>query len=145
LASCFEGGETRDFHRLASKCISVVLEMEVAADGKACRSSGDQSIDSENPTWGQAQIAAELLLKIGIRLSPRTVAKYMLKAGARPWSGVGSQTWRTFLQNHAKQMVSCDFFTVVTASFKVLYVFIVMEHGSRRIVHFNVTDHPTAG
>jgi hypothetical protein len=48
LASCFEGGETRDFHRLASKCISVVLEMEVAADGKACRSSGDQSIDSEN-------------------------------------------------------------------------------------------------
>jgi hypothetical protein len=71
---------------------------------------------SENPTWGQAQIAAELLLKIGIRLSPRTVAKYMPKPGARPWNGIGSQSWRTFLQNHAKQIVACDFFTVVTAS-----------------------------
>jgi hypothetical protein len=49
------------------------------------------------------------------------------------------------LQNHAKQIVACDFFTVVTASFNVLYVFIVMEHASRRIVYFNVTDHPTAG
>jgi transposase InsO family protein len=100
---------------------------------------------SENPTWGQAQIAAELLLKIGIRLSPRTVAKYMPKPGARPWNGIGSQSWRTFLQNHAKQIVACDFFTVVTASLKVLYVFVVMEHASRRISHFNVTDHPTAG
>jgi putative transposase len=99
---------------------------------------------SENPTWGQAQIAAELLLKIGIRLSPRTVAKYMPKPGARPWSGVRSQSWRTFLQNHAKEIVACDFFTVVTASLNVFYVFIVMEHASRRIIHFNVTDHPTA-
>ena len=100
---------------------------------------------SENPTWGQAQIAAELLLKIGIRLSPRTVAKYMPKPGARPWNGIGSQSWRTFLQNHAKQIVACDFFTVVTAFLKGLYVFVVMEHASRRICHINVTDHPTAG
>jgi len=99
---------------------------------------------SENPTWRQAQIAAELQLKIGIRLSPRTVAKYMPKPGARPWSGVGSQSWRTFLQNHAKEIVACDFFTVVTASLKVFYVFIAMEHARRRIIHFNVTDHLTA-
>jgi hypothetical protein len=83
-----------------------------------------------------------LLLKIGIRLSPRTVAKYMPKPGARPWNDIGSQSWRTFLQNHPKQIVACDFFTVVTASLKVLYVFVVMEHASRRISHFNVTDHP---
>jgi putative transposase len=101
-------------------------------------------VASENPTWGQARIAAELQLKIGIRLSPRTLAKYMPKPGARPWSSVRSQSWRTLLQNHAKEIVACDFFTVVTASLKVFYVFIVMEHASRRIIHFNVTDHPTA-
>jgi putative transposase len=99
---------------------------------------------SESPTWGQAQIAAELELKIGIRLSPRTVAKYMPKSRGRPGSGVGSQSWRTFLQNHAKQIVACDFFTVVAALLKVFYMLIVMEHASRRIIHFNVTDHPTA-
>jgi putative transposase len=99
---------------------------------------------SENPTWGQAQIAAELQLKIGIRLSPRTVAKYMPKSRGRPGRGVGSQSWRTFLQNHAKQIVACDFFTVVTASLKVFYVLIVMEYASRRMIHFNVTDHRTA-
>jgi hypothetical protein len=68
----------------------------------------------------------------------------MHKSRGRPGNGVGSQSWRTFLQNHAKQIVACDFFTVVTASLKVFYVFIVMEHASRRIIHFNVTDHPTA-
>jgi hypothetical protein len=97
---------------------------------------------SENPTWRQAQIAAELQLKIGIRLSPRTVAKYMPKWRGRPGSGVGSQNWRTFLQNHAKQIVACDFFTVVTASLKVFYVLIVMEHASRRIIHFEPAYHP---
>lgn len=68
----------------------------------------------------------------------------MPKPRGRPGSGVRSQNWRTFLQNHVKQIVVCDFFTIVTASLKVFYVLIVMEHASRRIIHFNVTDHPTA-
>jgi hypothetical protein len=55
-----------------------------------------------------------------------------------------SQTWRTFLQNHAKQLVSIDFFTVPTIRFQILYVFLVLAHDRRRILHFNVTAHPTA-
>src|SRR5271166_6499556 len=55
-----------------------------------------------------------------------------------------SQTWRTFLENHAKQLVSIDFFTVPTICFQVLYVFLVLAHDRRRILHFNVTAHPTA-
>jgi len=67
------------------------------------------------------------------------VAKYRVRHRRLP-----SQTWRTFLENHIKQLVSVDFFTVPTVSFRVLYVFIVLAHGSRRVLHFNVTEHPTA-
>jgi hypothetical protein len=102
------------------------MEMEVAADGKARRAIGNQSVDSENGIGesdvGTSADRSELQLKIGIRLSPRTVAKYMPKPGAGPWSGVRSQSWRTLWQNHAKEIVACDFFTVVTASLKVFYV-----------------------
>src|SRR5438445_5574307 len=55
-----------------------------------------------------------------------------------------SQTWRTFLENHAQQLVSIDFFTVPTIRFQILYVFLVLAHDRRRILHFNVTAHPTA-
>ncbi len=96
----------------------------------------------ENPTWGEERIADELLLKLGIRVSPRTVRKYL--DSLRPRGGVGSQHWSTFVRNHAKAMVACDFFISVTASFRVLYVFVAMEIGSRRILHCNVTEHPTA-
>jgi len=67
------------------------------------------------------------------------VSKYMVRSRKPP-----SQTWRTFLQNHLTQMVSIDFFTVPTIRFQVLYVFLVLAHDRRRIVHFNVTAHPTA-
>jgi putative transposase len=96
-----------------------------------------------NPTWGEERIAAELLLKLGIRLSPRTVRRYMpLDIG--PSKRVPSQRWMTFVRNHAQAILACDFFIVVTAHFRVLYVFVIMEVGTRRIAHFNVTDHPTA-
>jgi transposase InsO family protein len=82
------------------------------------------------------------LLKLQIDLSPRTVAKYIKQQpGPR---GARDQRWSTFLKNHAKAIVACDFFTVVTASFRVLYVFVALEIGSRRLVHFNATEHPTA-
>lgn len=97
----------------------------------------------ENPTWGEERIAAELLLKLHIGVSPRTVRRYMpLDAG--PGKRVPSQRWMTFVRNHAKAILACDFFIVVTTSFQVLYVFVRMEVGTRRIAHFNVTAHPTA-
>lgn len=99
----------------------------------------------ENPNWGEERIANELLLKLGLRMSPRTVRKYMPEL-PRNGSGRGSgdQRWTTFVRNHAEGIVACDFFTVVTAAFRVLYVFVVVEHATRRILHFNVTAHPTA-
>jgi transposase InsO family protein len=98
---------------------------------------------SRNLTWGEERIAAELLLKLGIRISPRTVRRYM-PAEPGPSRGPSSQRWMTFVRNHAQAILACDFFTTVTASFRVLYVFVIMEVGTRRIVHFNVTAHPTA-
>jgi transposase InsO family protein len=99
----------------------------------------------ENPTWGQERIANELLLKLGLHVSPRTVRKYMPKRvdhGRGPC--MASQRWRTFVRNHAQAIVACDFCVVVTATFRLLYVFVVMEHATRRILHTNVTAHPTA-
>src|SRR5215471_408736 len=99
----------------------------------------------ENPTWGQARVAAELSVKLAIYVSPRTVRKYWPpepeRRGRRRTS---SQHWRTFIRNHAQSMVACDFFVVVTARFRMLYVFLFMEIGTRRIVHCNATAHPTA-
>ena len=84
----------------------------------------------------------ELLLKLGIRISPRTVGKYM---PPRP-AGCprGDQRWLTFVRNHANAIVACDFLTVVTATFKCLYVLVVIDLGKRKLLHVNVTDHPTA-
>jgi putative transposase len=99
----------------------------------------------DNPTWGQERIANELLLKLGLRVSPRTVRKYLPKRFDRGRNqGIPSQRWMAFVHNHAKAIVACDFCTVVTASFHLLYVFVVMEHATRRILHTNVTIHPTA-
>jgi putative transposase len=99
----------------------------------------------ENPTWGEERIANELLLKLGLQVSPRTVRKYLPK---RVDHGRGkratSQRWQTFVRNHAQAIVACDFCLVVTATFRLLYVFVVMEHATRRILHCNVTAHPTA-
>jgi len=96
----------------------------------------------ENPSWGEEHIANELKLKLGIRISPRTVGKYLAQ-GPRRFPDPG-QRWLTFVRNHAQAMVACDFFVVVTARFRILYVFVLMELGRRRILHFNVTDHPSA-
>jgi transposase InsO family protein len=95
-----------------------------------------------NPSWGEERIANELLLKLGIQISPRTVRKYMPK-GPRGQPR-GDQRWSTFVRNHASAIVACDFCVVVTATFRLLYVLVVIEHQTRRIVHCNVTTHPTA-
>ena len=92
----------------------------------------------ENPSWGAPRIHGELL-KLGINIAESSVSKYMLR-GCKP----PSQTWRTFLENHLQQLVSIEFFTVPTLRFQVLYVFLVLAHDRRRILHFNVTAHPSA-
>src|SRR5712692_4406024 len=97
-----------------------------------------RQMSRENPTWGAPRIHGELL-KLGIEVGETSVGKYMVRRRKPP-----SQNWRTFLENHVKTMVSVDFFTVPTLRFQVLYVFLVLAHDRRRIVHFNVTAHPTA-
>ena len=92
----------------------------------------------ENPPWGAPRIHGELL-KLGIDIGETSVSKYMIRRRNPP-----SQTWRTFLENHVKTTVSVDFFTVPTIRFQVLFVFLVLAHDRRRIVHFDVTAHPTA-
>src|SRR4029077_13828470 len=97
-----------------------------------------RKMSRENPLWGAPRIHGELL-KLGIDIGETSVGKYMVPRRKPP-----SQTWRTFLENHVKTMVSVDFFTVPTIRFQILYVFLVLAHDRRRIVHFNVTAHPTA-
>jgi putative transposase len=97
-----------------------------------------RQMSRENPIWGAPRIHGELL-KLGIDVGETSVSKYMVRRRNPP-----SQTWRTFLENHLKTTVSVDFFTVPTVSFRVMYVFLVLAHDRRRIVHFNVTTHPTA-
>jgi hypothetical protein len=96
----------------------------------------------ENPTWGQERIANESLLKLGLRVSPQTVRKSMPEPrnhshGTRAIS----QRWQTFAHNPATALIACDF-CVVTATFRPLYVFVLMEHATHRILHTNVTPHP---
>jgi hypothetical protein len=98
---------------------------------------------AENPTWGEERIANELKLKLAIQVSPRTVGKHLHRGGPVRTADP-KQRWLTFVRNHAKVIVACDFFVVITAAFRTLYVFVVMEIGSRRILHYNVTAHPTA-
>jgi transposase InsO family protein len=91
----------------------------------------------EKATWGARRILSELLL-LGHKVAESTVAKYMVRQPKPP-----SQTWRTFLENHAGQIAAVDFFTVPTVTFRVLYVFLVLRHDRRHVVHFNVTTPPT--
>jgi putative transposase len=91
-----------------------------------------------NPLWGAPRIHAELQ-KLGLEISQATVSKYLIRRRTPP-----SQTWRTFLANHVGSLVSVDFFTVPTVMFKILFVFVVLAHDRRRVVHINVTDNPTA-
>ena len=97
---------------------------------------------NENPSWGEERIANELLLKLRIQVSPRTVRKYLPMRP--PGRQRGDLRWSAFLRLHARGIIACDFLVVVTATFRLLYVFVVIEHRSRRLVHCNVTAHPTS-
>jgi len=96
-----------------------------------------------NRTWGEERIAAELLVKLGIQVSPRTVRRYM-PSRPTPRSRTGSQTWSTFVRNHARAVLACDFFVAVTATFRVVYVFVSSRLVPDALCIGNTTEHPTA-
>jgi putative transposase len=97
----------------------------------------------ENVMWGEERIANKLKPKLGIRVSPRTVGKY-LRLGGPVRIPDPKQRWLTFIRNHAQMIVACDFFVAATATFRTLHVFVIMDLGTRRILHHNATSHPTA-
>jgi putative transposase len=97
-----------------------------------------RELSTANPLWGAPRIHGELL-KLGLSVSQSTVAKYMRRHPRPP-----SQTWRTFLTNHASQIMAADLFVVPTATFRLLFVLVILGHDRRRIVHVAVTEHPTA-
>lgn len=116
---------------------------------RKCRKKGRPGLDLKikllikrmseaNPLWGAPRIHGELL-KLGIEVSESTVSKYLIREGKPP-----SQTWRTFLENHSQDIIATDFFTVPTATFRVLFVLVVLSHDRREILHTNITSSPTA-
>ncbi len=98
-----------------------------------------RQMNAANPFWGAPRIHGELL-KLGIEISQATVAKYMVRRRGRP-----SPTWRSFLRNQAAGIAAIDMFVVASASFRLLYVMIILTHDRRKIVRFDVTRYPTAG
>jgi putative transposase len=96
---------------------------------------------AENPTWGAPRIHGELLM-LDFDISERTVSRWMKRAPRAPEP---AKRWLTFLRNHREAIAAMDFFTVPTVTFRVLYCFFVIGHDRRRILHFNVTEHPTSG
>jgi hypothetical protein len=94
----------------------------------------------DNAGWGAPRIHGKLL-KLGFEISERTVARYIKRLRRR---GDPDQRWLTFLTNHREVIAAMDFFAVPTVTFKLLYCFFVIEHGRRRILHFNITRHPSS-
>jgi putative transposase len=97
-----------------------------------------QDMWQANPTWGSPRIVGELR-KVGVEVTKSTVETYRVWPPKPP-----SPTWKTFLKNHAQDLVSFDFFVVPTVTYKVLSVLLILAHERRRVVHFNITEHPTA-
>ena len=96
---------------------------------------------AENPTWGAPRIHGELRM-LGFDLSERTISRWMKRAPRGPDQ---AKRWLAFLRNHREAIAAMDFFTVPTITFGVLYCFFIISHDRRRILHLNVTKHPTSG
>lgn len=97
-----------------------------------------RTMSQANPLWGAPRIHGELL-KLGIDVSQASVAKYLVRPRRPP-----SQSWRTFLANHVRQIMAADFFVVPTATGRLLFVLVMLAHQRRRVMHIAVTEHPTA-
>ena len=98
-----------------------------------------REMSKANPLWGAPRIQGELL-KLGIEISQATVGKYMARRLGPP-----SPTWRSFLRNHADGIAALDMFVVPSATFRLLFVMLILAHDRRKIVRFDVTQNPTAG
>ena len=130
----------------ASSCSRIRIRLQFLALGLITVDSLQTVSKTKALFWrltdaGKTLLLQELLVKLGIRVSRRTVGKYVPKRP--PGRPRGDQRWSTFLKNHAKAIVACDLFVAVTATFRMLYVFIVIEHGTRRLVHVSVTTNPS--
>jgi hypothetical protein len=97
-------------------------------------------LKAENPGWGAPRIHGELL-QLGFEISEPTVSRYLKRLKGRQDDGK-VQRWLAFLNNHREVIAAFDFFTVPTLTFRTLYCFFVIEHGRRRLLHFNCTAHP---
>src|SRR5438045_302908 len=135
---------TGNSDRVATPTFQTILVEVVSAKRTraTAREFGDsatgQNDGCRQPTLGRTSHTRRTL-KLGFEISQRTVSRLMPKRDKKP-----SQTWKTFLHNHVGQLVSVDFFTVATIQLRVLYVFVVLAHDRRRVLHLNVTEHPTA-
>jgi hypothetical protein len=137
--------EARDRGRLAPSGFQLFWRWRSRARGGRPKTTAEiraliRRLAEENPTWGAPKVHGELL-KLGFVVSERTVARYLRRVRRR---GDPGQRWLTFLANHREMIAALDFFTVPTVTFQLLYCFFVIEHGRRKILHFNVTRHPTA-
>src|SRR5713226_4574128 len=134
----------RDRNSLAPAGLPRFLDLEVPsrASGSTAGELGDCRSRAHHGARESALGSAthsRRIAQAGLDVSQRSVARLMPRRPKPP-----SQTWRTFLRNHLADLVSVDFFVVPTATFRVLYVFVVLLHHRRQVVHFNVTDSPTA-
>ena len=122
----------------------MLLGVEESTATRSARDRGgvprpDSADESRQSSLGRAEAHGELE-KLGLTVSQATVSKYMLRPRRPP-----SQAWRAFLRHRAKDLFALDFFTVPTATFRILFALVVLSHDRRRLVNFNVTEHPTAG
>src|SRR5437867_10367988 len=143
LATFAAGSAAGDDGWLAPAGISALLGVEESAPIRSAHDQyraprSDSADELRQSSLGAPRIDGELL-KLGLTVSQATVSKYMLRPRRPP-----SQAWRTFLKNHAADLLALDFFTGPTATFRVLFVLVMLTHSRRRLVHFNVTEHPTA-
>jgi hypothetical protein len=132
---------------MASNVVPNVLALEVTQDGSTAAAEEVERADSRDGSrqshLGRGTHCGRIEPQArDPRLAARTIRKYLAKE--RPGGGSSDQRWATFVRNHAKAIVACDFLVSITATFQILYVFVAMEIGSRRILHLNVTAHPTA-
>ena len=97
-----------------------------------------RQMSQDNPTWGVPRIKSELAL-LGYQVAESTVAKYMHRQNKPP-----SQTWKTFLLNHAAEIAAIDLFTMPSVTYRIFYIFVILRHSDRKILHFNITRNPSA-
>ena len=140
-------GHPRNRSALAQGRIPFVLEGDLQGQEAAGRRQTSKEVQElifrmvvENPTWGAPRIHGELLM-LGFDVSERTISGWMKRAPRDPEPAT---RWLTFLRNHREAIAAMDFFTVPTITFSALYCFLVISHDRRRILHFNVTKHPTS-